>query len=175
MKTRSEIYNKEAAEILRVVTTYKTLEEQQIFALFPNKQDAVKNLLTYFVKQGRLYFNSETKRYSIDEKCDENPDCTLIHAFWILLDFIDKVTYHTADDYPIKISFFTDGELYEIIHLSFEKEQLTLHILSETAKNGSRRIILMDSAELIKDFGIANTSCYCTVDTNGTVQYYKLE
>ena len=175
MITRKEIYSQEATEILRVITTYKTLEERQIIALFPNKKDVTVNLLSYLVKQGRIFFNPESKRYSLDESCDQTPDPVMIAAFWILLDFIDNISYHTASDFPIKISFFADEELYEIIHFAPEKQHLISHLLSETEKCGTRRIILMDSADLIKDFGIENVSGYCTVDVGGNVQYYKLE
>ena len=47
MKTRSELYSREASELLRVIAEYKTLLAEQIYRLFPGKERVIQNLLTY--------------------------------------------------------------------------------------------------------------------------------
>ena len=51
MKTRDQIYGKEAAELLRDITTYHYLLQEQFLRLYPGKEDKVQNLLSFFVKQ----------------------------------------------------------------------------------------------------------------------------
>ena len=172
---RNEIYSHEATELVRVITTYKTLEEKQLYALFKGQDAVIKNLLSYFVKQRRIYFNSGKARYSADEYRDGKPDYGMIAAFWVLLDFIDKVDHHDAGDFPVKISFLANGELYEIVHVPYGQEHLMNHVFSEKDKSDSRRIILVDKQEQIKSIKIPNTTGFCTVDRDGRVRYYKLE
>ena len=46
MKTRSDLYSREAAELLRVVSEYKTMLAEQLYRLFPGKEAVITNLLT---------------------------------------------------------------------------------------------------------------------------------
>ena len=51
MKTREQIYGQEAASILRDITMYRALTEEQLLRLYPRKRDKVRNLLSYLTKQ----------------------------------------------------------------------------------------------------------------------------
>ena len=173
MKTHKDLYSKEAAELLRVISDYRTLLAEQLCRLFPGREAVVKTILAYLVRQGRIFHNPDAGRYSANKDCDSQPDAGRIAAFWVLLDFIDRAEYHFASDFPVKISFFADGELYEIIHVPVGQEMLINHALSGM-EEPSRRIVLIDRQEQIKDIQIDNTAGFCTVGAGG-VQYYKLE
>ena len=55
MKTRAQIYSHEASGILRDISTYGVLTQKQIFGLYPQKDEQIKNLLSYLCKQKRLF------------------------------------------------------------------------------------------------------------------------
>ena len=55
MKTRAQIYSHEASGILRDISTYGILTQKQILGLYPQKDEQIKNLLTYLCKQKRLF------------------------------------------------------------------------------------------------------------------------
>lgn len=173
MKTRDNLYANEAKEIVRVITLYKTLTSEQVYRLFPGKESSIKNLLSVLIRQGRIFYNPTTGRLSANQECDSAPDMGMIAAFWILLDFIDKVEYHTSSDFPVKISFFYDSEMYEIIHVPFGQEILIGHAL--LCKDEARRIILVESPEQIENVQVPDVSGFCTVSLDGTICYYKLE
>ena len=175
MKTRSDLYSREAAELLRVVSEYKALLTEQLYRLFPGKAPVIKTLLANLHKQGRIFYNPQMDRYSANEDCDSHADMGMIAAFWVLLDFIDKVEYHFASDFPVKISFFTDGEMYDIIHVPSGQEMLIGRAIAGVSDNSSRRIVLIDSQEQIPQINIANTVGFCTADAGGSIHYYKLE
>lgn len=178
MKTRDQIYGKEAADLLRAVTMYRSLLEDQIYRLCPGKEQVVKNLLIHLAKQGRIYHNPQGRRYSADQDCDSKIDGGMIAAVWVLLDFIDRVEYHSASDFPVKICFFAGGEMYEIIHVPYEQEILMSHALAEKmAKNEdpARRIVLVDRPEQINNIKIPNVTGFCDVAADGSVRYFKLE
>jgi len=178
MITRDQIYGKEAADLLRAVTMYRSLQEEQIYRLYPGKEHVVKNLLTHLVKQGRIYHNPQDRRYSADRDCDSKLDRGMLSAVWVLLDFIDQTEYHSVSDFPVKICFFAGGEMYEIIHVPYEQEILMNHALAEkTAKNEdpARRIVLVDRPEQINSIKIPNVTGFCDVAADGSVRYFKLE
>ena len=60
MKTREALYRQEAAGILRDLSMYRALTEAQLLRLYPGRQDKVKNLLSYLVRQGRIRRVGET-------------------------------------------------------------------------------------------------------------------
>ncbi len=57
MKTREQVYGREAAAILRDISMYRVLTAEQILRLHPGKdakeRNKIRNLLTYLVKQLR--------------------------------------------------------------------------------------------------------------------------
>ena len=55
MKTRAEIYANEAADLLRTVTMYPGLSEQQLLCFHPGKEDIAKALLSHLERQGRIF------------------------------------------------------------------------------------------------------------------------
>lgn len=55
MKTRAQIYSHEASGILRDISTYGVLTQKQILGLYPQKDEQIRNLLSYLCKQKRLF------------------------------------------------------------------------------------------------------------------------
>ena len=175
MITREQIYHQEAAGLLRLVTTYRTLREEQLYRFYPGKEDKVKVLLTQLTKQGRIFYNEELRRFSANADCDEHADAGMIAAVWVLLDFLDRAEYHSASDFPVKLCFIANGDLYEVIHVPLEQEALLNHAVAEMGKDDARRIVLVDRPDQIGKLQIENTTGFCTVAPDGAVSYYKLE
>jgi len=67
MKTREQIYAREAGSILRDISMYRVLTEEQILRLHPSKypreQEKVRNLLAYLVKQQRAWLSEDEQYY----------------------------------------------------------------------------------------------------------------
>lgn len=47
LKTRSDLYSREAAELLRLITMYPGILELQLIRFFPGKETKIKNLLSH--------------------------------------------------------------------------------------------------------------------------------
>ena len=89
-----------------------------------------------------------------------------------LLDFIRRVDYHAPADFPVKLVFFADGELYEIAYIAAGQEALVCHALRGN-KGGSRRIMLVDAPAQIAKIDCPGISGFCTVDEEGRTNYFK--
>ena len=172
-KTRGQIYGQEASSLLRDITMYQVLTEEQILRLYPGKCEKIRNLLSYLQKQGRIFY--ENGLYYTDPESIGQKDRGLLAAVWVLLDLIDQVEFHSTGDYPAKIIFFAGGEVYEIIHAELGKEALISHLRGSPDEESSRRLILVDDPEQIAELDIPNVNGYCTVSPDGEVQYYQKE
>lgn len=173
MKTRAQIYGQEATSLLRDITMYRILTKAQILGLYPGKQSKIENLLSYLQKQGRVHQDGD--RYCASTESSKEIDHGLLAAVWVLIDFIDRVEYHSSGDYPTKIIFFADGDVYEIIHAAIGKEALINHVLSDPEEEPSKFLILVDRVEQIEELQIPHVAGYCTVSPDGKVQYYQKE
>lgn len=175
MKMRDTLYAKEAAELIRTISLYKSLTSEQVYRLFPGKEESIKNLLTQLIKQKRMVYSPGTDHISAGEEYDERPNSSIITAFWVLLDFIDKTEYHTASDFPVLISFFSQDEFYEIVHVPHGQEIMLNHAMAAKEKDPPRRLIIVDHPDQIPNINICGTIAFCIVSAEGKVNYYKLE
>lgn len=171
MKTRGQIYSQEAAGLLRDISTYRVLKEEQLLRLYPGKRSQVKNLLDYLTKQGRIYRVGDL--YCAGPECADNIDQGLLAAVWVLADFSDRVEFHAAGDFPVKVIFTADGVVYEIVHAEPGQEALLSYVMGVERKDPPHYIVLVDDVAQIAGLDLPNVNGYCTVSPDGTVQYYQ--
>lgn len=151
---------------------YPGLSETQLCRFYPGKTDKVKNLLAHLQRQARI-LRADSGRYFPAGTADFGIDSGLNRAVWILLDFIDRVEYHSSGEFPVKITFFLSGEIYEIIYAAAGQEVLISHILRQHGTHDGRRLVLVDSPEQLHQLDFPGITGYCTVELSGKVQYYK--
>ena len=174
MKTREQIYGQEAASILRDITMYRALTEEQLLRLYPRKRDKVRNLLSYLTKQGRIWHIDGL--YCAAPECAEDVDKGLLASVWVLADFVDRTEYHSSTDFPVKLIFIADGEMYEVLYAAPGNDALLAHALTQQSNDAEKRIVIVEDPEQITRLMIPDVTAYCTVDIqSGTVQYFKQE
>ena len=164
MKTRAEIYGNEAADLLRIVTMYPGLCEHQLRCFHPGKEDTATALLSQLERQGRI-FQSDGGGYFLAGQTPKT-DHVLVRAVWVLLDVIRRVDYHAPADFPVKLEFFADGELYEIAYIAAGQEALVCHAL-RGYKGGSRRIMLVNAPAQIAKIDCPGIYGFRTVEEKG--------
>ena len=173
MKTRADLYSREAVGLLRDIAMYRVLEKEQLFRLHPGKPEKIENLLAYLTKQGRIWLVDG--RYCATPDSAEQMDRGLLAAVWVLADFIDQVEYHSISDFPAKIIFFAEGEVYEIIYVEPGKETMISHLLSIPREEPSQYIVVVENLSQLSELDLPHVNGYCTVSSKGEVQYYQKE
>ena len=174
MKTREQIYRKEAAELLRDLTTYHYIHRDQVLRLYPGKESKIENLLAYFTRQSRIFFDKDTGLYH--DGTEASPDQSLLASLWVLIDFIEKVEYHSAVDFPAMLVFVADGELYEVLHIPEDKEAMMEHTMAQQGSDAEKRIVIVEDSQQMERLYIPDVTAYCTVDMQtGAIQYYRQE
>lgn len=172
MKTRDEIYNTgEASALLRILTTYHALYYEQVLQTFAHRQESVRTMIAKLIKQGRIFYDKER-----DLLCDRSDaasqlDPGLLAAYWVLLDFKKAIVYHTSGEFPVKIHFFSQDEVYEIIYIVPGQEVLMNHVLAREPDDVNR-LVIVETTEQALQLEIPNVVAFCTVNPDGTVSYY---
>ena len=173
MKTRTDLYGQEATSLLRDIAMYRVLTKEQLLRLYPGKRKVIEMLLSRLVWQCRIF--EKDGLFFATPECAENIDRSLMASVWVLADFIDRVEYHCVGDYPVKLIFFADGSVYEVIHAAQGKETLLTHVMSGKSNETSRYLVLVENIEQIEELQLPNVSGYCTVSAAGEVTYYQKE
>ena len=172
MQHRNQQQESHLTEIIRLLSTYHTLTLLQFEAFFPElTRQKLLVLLKKLEKTGRLTLIPEKGLVLYTENCVPNP--SILSAFWVLLDFREDITYHTASDFPVTLTFYTQSDAYDVIHIPEEKEILMNHALSAYKEDAPRRIAIVDHAGQIPLLNIPGTAAFCTVTPDGKVQYYR--
>ncbi len=172
MKTRAQIYGKEAAGLLRAVSLYPGLLEERLCRLCPGKEDAAGSILAKLEKQGRVTRGAGGGWFLYGSEAQE-PDAGIRRAVWVLLDHIGQTEFHSSGDFPVQVLFFAWGEVYEVIDVPAGQEILIAQALRQSREEPGRRILVVDSPAQITALNIPGVSAYCTVAGDGTVQYYQ--
>lgn len=173
MKTRDQIYKNDFKSVLRNLSVYHCLTKEQILRMTPGKERVIENLLAYMEYHCRIW--RKGKYYYPTPEGWEKPERCLTAAIWVLLDFFDKVEYHSTGEYPAQIIFFADEHVYEIVYAELGKEALINHLLNEERMKDSAVLLIVESAEQIDQIEAQNIKAYCSVSESGEVQYYRKE
>lgn len=148
---------------------YKTLTKEQMYLLHPGRENTVTGILRLLEKQKRIHMTENTIEYIHKTDTDHG----MIKAVWVLTDFIANVEYHSAGEFPIKLTFFSDGIEYAVIYAETGKEALINRILSQSAYSGLSLIVIVDTTERISALTCPGISVFCTVADDGRTNYYK--
>lgn len=89
MKTRKEIYGKEAAKILNNITVYHNIRKPQLLRLFPNTKPEVIEKLIFHLQNNRRIFHDKNTDIIYDND-EHKTDYETIYCLWVVCDFIEK-------------------------------------------------------------------------------------
>ena len=145
--------------------------QKQILGLYPQKDEQIKNLLSYLCKQKRLFLVDGF--YSLTPKLPKDRYRGLEAAVTVLADFMEQVKYHAAGEYLVKIIFLADGEVYEILYAEPGKEAILNLLLARPEQEPPVRLVILEDAAQIGLLAIPNVRAYCLLDGDGSVQYLQ--
>lgn len=159
-------------ELLRVLSMYGPMPQDQFLQLFPDNTSAVENMITRLRKSLRIAITPD--RYLSLAPADEPPNPDVLRAVWVLISFGDKVVYHTISDFPTTLTFFSESEVYEVVVVHPGQEPMMNHAfwcLNDAVP--PRRIVVLDDPAQVQNIHIYNTAAYCTVAVDGKVSFFK--
>lgn len=173
MKARGPSFEQEAAHLLRDISMYQVLRKEQLLRLYPGKEQTVRMLLAYLVNQNRIVLQKGL--YYMATGRPDNIDFGLLGAVWVLVDFIDRVKFHCVGEFPAKVIFTADGEVYEVVYAERGKETMLSQLMGRQEGEPPHHLVLVEDPEQINGLELPNVCGYCTVSPDGEVQYYQKE
>ena len=172
MQQKSREQENYLSEITRLLSLYRALTLAQLEKLYPElSEEKLAALLRQLEKNGRLLFEQETGILYHSKECTRNP--AVIAAFWVLLDFLPELTYHTVSDFPVTLTFYTQSDCYDVIHVPEEKEMLMNHALPAWKEDSPRRLVIVEQTGQIPLLRFPGIAAFCTGTPEGQVQYYQ--
>lgn len=160
------------ANLTHLLSLYRSLTLAQLKRLYPKlPEEKLTALLRKLEKSGRITFEQDTGVLFCPGESTRN--AAVIAAFWVLLDFLPEVTYHTVSEFPVILTFYTQSDCYEVIHVPEEKEILMNHALSAWEQDTSRRLVIVEQAGQIPLLRFPGIAAFCMIMPDGQVQYYQ--
>ena len=179
-----EMQNKQKAverELLELVQKYNVLLKSQLYAYFEKdgREKFVGRALKALEKEHSICINQETKEVAANENGFSAWERGNAQAFWVLIDIMGKkkVEQHflaSRDEYPIRIIFVADAEIYDISYVAKEDIQLANNLFTRRKIEGCGHIVIAERQEDIAGIEIPDTIGYCTVaKEDGQIEYYR--
>lgn len=170
-------------EILELVKSYNVLHKKQIYDFFAvdGRDKFVGKAIRSLLKDRLIYMNDVTKTISQHERAYELREKGTLKAFWVLLSLMEqkKIERHflaSTEEYPVRIIFVGNAEIYDILYISEEEIELVNNLFLKRKIEGSRHVIIVDSPEEIPRINITDVIGFCTVnEEEGGVEYYRRE
>ncbi len=144
MKTRNEIYQGEGAQLLRFITTYHSLQYEQILRLFSKNRESIKSLITSLVKQKRIIYDKENGLLCDSQESANTPDYGMIASFWVLLDFKNAIVYHTDGEFPVKLNFSLKMSGMKSSMSPRNRTYLINHVMESQTKSDAKRLVVLE-------------------------------
>lgn len=174
MKKRNPVHSVLIAEILRNISMYPGLTEDQLCRFHPEQSKIISSLLIELCRQDRLLL-TDSKQYYLNKAQQMAKPFPVNQAVAVLLDFINDVEYHAVGDFPVQIFFFAKGKFYEIVYVSKGTESEFNWYLRSPTRDGSCRLIVLDSIDQAASINVPDIIGFCIVHTDDSVEYYQWE
>lgn len=165
------IQNQHLLEINQILSMYQTVSFVQLCRFFKELPEVtVQAMVKRMKKQGRITYDYQTGIIRHSGIKEHNKE--VISALWILLDFFSNVTYHTVSNFPAILTFYTDGDGFDVISIPCGKETLYNNALTEQ-QEGNKRLIIIQEISQIQKVNLLQIAAFCLVSEDGRIQYYE--
>ena len=163
-----------------LVQRYNVLDMSQVYAYFgkSGRDKFVGRALKKLEKEHSIYVCRETKQVASSEAAHAAWERGLSLSVWVLLSLMDqkKIEEHFAasrEEYPVRIVFVGDGEIYDILYAASEDIELTNQLFARKNIDGCGHIVIVEEPEDIPKIQITDVIGYCTVKEEGQIEYYR--
>lgn len=167
-------------EVRELVQKYNILEKNQIYAFFEvdGRSHFVGRALKLLEKDRSIYINQETQQVAISEEGYAAWERGTIQSVWVLISAMSqkKIELHfmaEKAEYPVRIVFVGDGDIFDIVYIAEEDIQLANNLFKRKKSDDCGHIVVVEQPEHIAAIEIPNVVGYCTVKEDGSIEYYR--
>lgn len=167
-------------EVKELIQKYNALYKSQVYEFFAKdgREQFVGKALKALEKERDIYINQEMKLIAVNEESYGAREYGTLQSVWALLGIMDqkKVEEHflaSREEYPVRIVFVGDGEIYDILYVSEAEVCVTNNLFARKRIDGCGHIVVVENPENIPEIQIPDVVGFCTVEEDGKVEYYR--
>lgn len=167
-------------EVKELIQKYNALYKDQVYEYFAKdgREQFVGRALKILEKERDIYINQERKLIAVNEEAYGAREYGTLQCVWALLGIMDqkKVEEHflaSREEYPVRIVFVGDGEIYDILYVSEAEVSVTNNLFARKRIDGCGHIVVVENPEDIPEIQIPDVIGFCTVKEDGKVEYYR--
>lgn len=167
-------------EVKELVQKYNALYKDQVYEFFAKdgREQFVGRALRTLEKERDIYVEQERKLIALNEESFGARDVGTLQCVWALLGIMDqkKVEEHflaSREEYPVRIVFVGDGEIYDILYVSEAEVPVTNSLFARKQIDGCGHIVVVEDPEEIPHIQVPDVIGFCTVKEDGEVEYYR--
>lgn len=167
-------------EVKELIQKYNALYKSQLYEFFAKdgREQFVGRALKALEKGRDIYINQELKLAAVNEESYAAREYGTLQSVWALLGIMDqkKVEQHflaAKEEYPVRIVFVGDGEIYDILYVSEAEVGITNSLFARKGIDSCGHIVVVENPESIPEIRIPDVVGFCTVKEDGEVEYYR--
>ena len=156
------------------------LDKVQVYAYFgkTGRDRFVGRAIRALEKGHSIYVCRETKQVASSDTAHAAWERGLGLSVWVLLSLMDqkKIEEHfvaSKEEYPVRIVFVGDGEIYDILYVPPEDIEVTNQLFARKNIDECGHIVIVEEPEDIPKIRIPDVVGYCTVKEEGQIEYYR--
>lgn len=164
-------HNKDIKKMREFMSEYKVVTTEQ-FDRYLNKEPRICNII-----RNRMVRNDTL--FVIDGMCSVKPDWmhyydrAMIRAVWVMLDLCENPEHNMSADYPSKLRFSKDGEVYDVCVIEEGKENTVNVFYNKFSDEIGKYLVVVDKKEQIPKINFEGIVAFCIVDEDGKIRYYR--
>ena len=167
-------------EVKELIQKYNALYKGQLYGFFAidGREHFVGKALKALEKERNVFIHQEMKMVAANEESFGAREFGTLQCVWVLLGIMHqkKVEEHflaSKDEYPVRIIFVGDGEIYDILYVSEADISLVNNLFARKRIEGCGHIVVVEKPEDIPAIQIPDIVGFCTVKEGGEVEYYR--
>lgn len=167
-------------EVKELIQKYNALYKNQLYEFFAKdgRERFVGKALKVLEKERDIFIHQEMKMVAVNEESFGAREFGTLQCVWVLLGIMDqkKVEEHflaSKEEYPVRIIFVGDGEIYDILYISESDINLVNNLFARKKIDGCGHIVVVEKPEDIPQIHIPDIVGFCTVKEGGEVEYYR--
>lgn len=164
------VQGRKEEKIVDLISEYGTLQIEQMQQFFTFEED-IRLPLRNVVKRGRAVVLEEEGLVKVHKEIEVDP--VLMKCFWIVVDLAEDVEYHFRGTYPMLLTFYSNGQAYEVFYCAQGEETAVSHAIRQReVQEREKRIIVIEEESQMERINLPE-AVFCVIGEKGEVVYYE--
>jgi len=156
------------------MSEYKVVKLEQFDKYLYSKEPRIKKAIrtqmvlrdAMFIKDGMCTVKADWQHYY---------DSGLIKALWVMLDFCNESEYDSSAEYPAKLKFAKNGEVFEVCVAEKGNENILNTYYNNYLDEPSNFLVVVEDKSQMSELTFDGIVAFCIVSEDGEVEYYRNE